>query len=36
VFAFAPTWARQVKIAIGNSRGAADVTSLRRIRISNP
>jgi hypothetical protein len=36
VFAFAPTWARQVKIAIGNSRGAADTTSLRRIRVSNP
>jgi hypothetical protein len=36
VFAFAPTWARQVKITIGNSRGAVDVTSLRRIRVSNP
>jgi hypothetical protein len=36
VFAFAPTWARQVKIAIGSSRGASNAVSLRRIRVSNP
>ncbi|MEA2093219.1 MAG: hypothetical protein U9P11_01495 [Pseudomonadota bacterium] len=36
VFPIAPTWARQVKISIGNSRGANHVTSLRRIHVSNP
>jgi hypothetical protein len=36
VFTLAPTWARQVKIAIGDSRDSTDATSLRRIRISGP
>jgi len=36
VFTLAPTWARQVKIAIGNSRGSPERVSLRRIHISNP
>ena len=36
VFPIAPTWARQVKISIGSSRGADHATSLRRIRVSNP
>jgi hypothetical protein len=36
IYTFAPTWARQVKLAIGNSNGAAGVISLRRVRISNP
>lgn len=35
-FAFAPTWARQVRIAIGASQGGTDIVSLRRLRISNP
>jgi hypothetical protein len=36
VFQVAPTWARQVKIAIGNSRSNGETISLRRIRVSNP
>ena len=36
VFPIAPTWARQLKISIGNSRGAGHTTSLRRVRVSNP
>jgi hypothetical protein len=36
VFSIAPTWARQVKISIGGSRGEGNVTGLRRINISNP
>jgi hypothetical protein len=36
VFSFAPTWARQVRIAIGSSQGGGNVVGLRRIRISNP
>jgi hypothetical protein len=36
VFTLAPTWARQVKIAIGDSRDSVDTTSLRRVRISGP
>jgi len=36
VFTLAPTWARQVKIAIGNSRSGGTTTSLRRVRISGP
>jgi hypothetical protein len=35
-FQVAPTWARQVKIVIGNSRDAGNTLRLRRIRISNP
>jgi len=36
VFTLAPTWARQVKIAVGDSRVSPGTTSLRRIRISGP
>ena len=35
-FTFAPTWARQVRIAFGSNRGDADALSLGRIRISGP
>lgn len=35
-FAFAPTWARQVRIAVAASRGGTDTVSLRRLHISNP
>lgn len=36
VFVFAPTYARQVKIAIGNNNAASNVMSLRRIHIGKP
>lgn len=35
-FTFAPTWARQVRIAFSSNRGDADGLSLGRIRISGP
>lgn len=36
VFTFAPTWARQVRIRIGNAHAATDAVSLRRIHVSRP
>ena len=36
VFTFAPTWARQVRIRIGDARAATDSVSLRRIHVTGP
>lgn len=35
-FKFAPTWARQIKIAIWETQGNRDVVSLKRIRVNGP